>query len=149
MTLRARAFPVVIAAPSGAGKTSLARALVERNADVVFSVSATTRPPRELEVNGVHPIGLSLDAHIAAAELDDEYRSARARLDAFEQVARLLIRYRIDHGLSQTQLAERAGVSHSVVSRIETGQHRTNLDTLARMARSLGRRLAISFEPLP
>jgi guanylate kinase len=41
-----RPFPLVIAAPSGAGKTSLARALVERNADVVFSLSATTRTPR-------------------------------------------------------------------------------------------------------
>lgn len=49
MTLRGRAFPLVIAAPSGAGKTSLTRALVERNADVVFSVSATTRPKREHE----------------------------------------------------------------------------------------------------
>jgi guanylate kinase len=43
---RARPFPLVIAAPSGAGKTSLARAIVERSADVVFSLSATTRPPR-------------------------------------------------------------------------------------------------------
>jgi DNA-binding XRE family transcriptional regulator/phage-related protein len=94
------------------------------------------------------PIGLSLEAHLAAAELDDDYRRARARLDPFEQVARLLIRYRIDHGLSQTQLAERAGISHSVVSRIETGQHRTNLDTLGKIARSLGRRLVISFQPL-
>jgi DNA-binding XRE family transcriptional regulator/phage-related protein len=94
------------------------------------------------------PIGLSMEAHIAASELDDEYRGARARLAAFEQAARLLIRYRMDHGLSQTQLAERAGISHSVVSRIETGQHRTNLETLGRIAFSLGRRLTISFEPL-
>jgi ribosome-binding protein aMBF1 (putative translation factor) len=92
------------------------------------------------------PIGLSLEAHIAAAELDEGYRQARARLDPFEQVARLLIRYRMDHGLSQTQLAERAGISHSVVSRIETGQHRTNLDTLSKIALALGRRLAISFD---
>jgi guanylate kinase len=41
-----RPFPLVLAAPSGAGKTTLAKALVERNADVVFSVSATTRSPR-------------------------------------------------------------------------------------------------------
>jgi DNA-binding XRE family transcriptional regulator/phage-related protein len=95
------------------------------------------------------PIGLSLEAHIAAGELDDDYRRARARIDPFEQVARLLIRYRIDHGLSQTQLAERAGISHSVVSRIETGQHRTNLDTLGRIALALGRRLVISFELRP
>src|SRR5690606_32116544 len=48
-----RALPLVLAAPSGAGKTSLARALVERHEDIVFSVSATTRPPREYERNGV------------------------------------------------------------------------------------------------
>jgi guanylate kinase len=45
-------FPIVLAAPSGAGKTSLARGLVERNADVVFSVSATTRPRRPDERQG-------------------------------------------------------------------------------------------------
>jgi guanylate kinase len=47
-----RPFPIVLAAPSGAGKTTLARALVERNADVVFSVSATTRAPRPDERQG-------------------------------------------------------------------------------------------------
>ena len=45
-------FPLVIAAPSGAGKTSLARALVERNPRIVFSISATTRPPRDYEREG-------------------------------------------------------------------------------------------------
>lgn len=48
-----RSFPFVLAAPSGAGKTSLARRLVERHADIVFSVSATTRPPRANERDGV------------------------------------------------------------------------------------------------
>jgi guanylate kinase len=48
-----RPLPIVIAAPSGAGKTSLARALVERNPDVEFSISATTRPRREYERDGV------------------------------------------------------------------------------------------------
>lgn len=44
-----RGFALVIAAPSGAGKTSLARALLERNADLEFSVSATTRTQRGYE----------------------------------------------------------------------------------------------------
>lgn len=47
---RARLF--VIAAPSGAGKTTLVKALVERNPDLRFSVSYTTRKPRETERPG-------------------------------------------------------------------------------------------------
>jgi guanylate kinase len=50
---RKGAFPLVIAAPSGAGKTSLARALVERREDVVFSLSATTRAARPGEQQDV------------------------------------------------------------------------------------------------
>ena len=42
----------VIAAPSGAGKTSLMRALLERRPSVAFSVSCTTRPPRSHELEG-------------------------------------------------------------------------------------------------
>ena len=52
MSLQRRSFLLVIAAPSGAGKTSLARALVERHEDVVFSVSATTRAARDYERGG-------------------------------------------------------------------------------------------------
>lgn len=51
--LAAPPFPVIFAAPSGAGKTSIARALRERRDDVVFSISATTRPPRRYERDGV------------------------------------------------------------------------------------------------
>src|SRR5690625_1738145 len=53
MTLLGRPFPLVIAAPSGAGKTSLAHALIERHPEeVMFSISATTRPRREEESEG-------------------------------------------------------------------------------------------------
>jgi guanylate kinase len=43
----------IVAAPSGAGKTSLVKALVERNANISLSVSHTTRAPRDGEQNGV------------------------------------------------------------------------------------------------
>ncbi len=42
----------VIAAPSGAGKTSLVRAAMQRDPALSFSVSHTTRPPRPNEVDG-------------------------------------------------------------------------------------------------
>jgi guanylate kinase len=43
----------VIAAPSGGGKTSLTRALLEREPGILLSVSYTTRPPRPGERDGV------------------------------------------------------------------------------------------------
>lgn len=42
----------VVAAPSGAGKTTLVRLLLEREAEVQLSISFTTRDPRPGEVNG-------------------------------------------------------------------------------------------------
>ena len=43
---------IVISAPSGAGKTTLVKALVERNPDLKFSVSYTTRQQRSNETDG-------------------------------------------------------------------------------------------------
>ena len=43
---------MILSSPSGAGKTSIARALVEENKSFLFSVSATTRKSRPGEVNG-------------------------------------------------------------------------------------------------
>lgn len=49
-----RGLPVVVAAPSGTGKTTVCRALVERDPRLVHSISHTTRPARSGEVDGVH-----------------------------------------------------------------------------------------------
>ncbi len=43
---------IVLSAPSGAGKTSIARAILARHPGMRFSVSATTRPRRSGEVDG-------------------------------------------------------------------------------------------------
>jgi len=43
---------LVVCAPSGTGKSTLAKRLCAEFANLAFSVSATTRPPREGEVNG-------------------------------------------------------------------------------------------------
>ncbi|MDP2872676.1 MAG: guanylate kinase [Bacillota bacterium] len=45
-------FVVVLSGPSGAGKSTIAQAVVSRVPGLVFSVSATTRPPRPGEVHG-------------------------------------------------------------------------------------------------
>ena len=49
-----RGIPFVVSAPSGTGKTTVCRGLVERDPGIEFSVSHTTRPQRASEQEGVH-----------------------------------------------------------------------------------------------
>lgn len=51
---QARGNLFILSAPSGAGKSSLINALLERHSDMKVSVSHTTRSPRPGEENGVH-----------------------------------------------------------------------------------------------
>lgn len=51
---KARGLLIVISGPSGAGKGTICKSFLERNKDVSLSVSATTRDPRNGEVEGVN-----------------------------------------------------------------------------------------------
>ena len=50
--MRGRSF--IISGPSGVGKSTVLKALFQKRGNMYFSVSATTRAPRETEVDGVH-----------------------------------------------------------------------------------------------
>ncbi len=50
--LKRRGLMYVMSSPSGAGKTTITRALLKNNDDLIVSVSATTRPRRAGEVQG-------------------------------------------------------------------------------------------------
>ena len=63
--------PLVLSAPSGAGKTTIARALVNGEEDFSFSVSATTRPPRSYEVNGEDYWFISRDEFLRRVEEEE------------------------------------------------------------------------------
>lgn len=45
-------FPVILSSPSGGGKTTIAQKLLSLRKDLGYSVSCTTRPPREGELDG-------------------------------------------------------------------------------------------------
>ena len=51
-SLRRRGLMFVLSSPSGAGKTTMSRRLLVDDAEIVISVSATTRPPRHGEIEG-------------------------------------------------------------------------------------------------
>jgi transcriptional regulator with XRE-family HTH domain len=50
------------------------------------------------------------------------------------QLARIVIRRRMELDLTQEELAVRRGTSHSAISRIESGQQGTSVQTLQRLA---------------
>ena len=52
--LNRRGVLFVLSSPSGAGKTTISKMMLEADRDIALSVSATTRPPRPGEIDGVH-----------------------------------------------------------------------------------------------
>jgi transcriptional regulator with XRE-family HTH domain len=50
------------------------------------------------------------------------------------------------HGISQEELARRVGTTKSAISRLESGRHWPNVETLWRIAEAVGARLVISFD---
>jgi guanylate kinase len=69
-------FPIIMSAPSGGGKTTIAKELLRRRADVGYSVSCTTRSPRPGEVDGRDYYFLSRDEFLRRRAAGDFAESA-------------------------------------------------------------------------
>ena len=61
-------FPVILSAPSGGGKTTIAKLLLARRPDLGYSVSCTTRAPRPSEIPGTDYYFISRAEFIAERE---------------------------------------------------------------------------------
>jgi guanylate kinase len=59
---------IAFSAPSGAGKTTIIKELLQKYRDLALSVSATTRPRRNYEIDGKDYFFLSMDAFQKAVE---------------------------------------------------------------------------------
>lgn len=91
---------------------------------------------------------LATAQQIAAAELrDPEVLREHERTALAHIVAMRLIRYRTDHGLSQTALARQLGMHQPAIARLEAGDHEPSLTTLARLARGIGIDFSIEITP--
>jgi guanylate kinase len=85
-------LPLILSSPSGAGKTTLTRLLLERFPDLRFSVSHTTRSPRPTEVAGKDYHFTSRETFLAMVEEDafiewaevhgNLYGTAKSEVDA-------------------------------------------------------------------
>jgi ribosome-binding protein aMBF1 (putative translation factor) len=93
----------------------------------------------------ISPIGRSHKESMRRRARDPEYRAELERLAPYEALARIVIRRRGQLGLSQAELAQRMGTSHSAISRIESGRHPTTVQTLRRLAAALQTHLVVGF----
>jgi guanylate kinase len=87
-------FPIILSSPSGGGKTTIARHLLERRRDVGYSVSCTTRAPRPREVHGKDYYFLTRDEFIQRRLAGDFAESAEVHGNLYgtlrSEVARVL-----------------------------------------------------------
>ena len=90
LEVRRRGLMLVLSSPSGAGKTTLSRMLLERDGGLEMSVSVTTRPKRPGEVSGVdyhfiEPDEFNLKVNrrdlLVRADFDSPARAALADYD--------------------------------------------------------------------
>jgi ribosome-binding protein aMBF1 (putative translation factor) len=95
----------------------------------------------------VSPIGsTSRAARRRRAGRSAEYRAEQDRLAPYEALARMIIARRIRYGLTQEQLADRMGTSVPAISRLESGQHRPNVETLEKLGHAFGEQFVLGFE---
>ncbi len=95
----------IVSAPSGAGKTSLLRALLPQEENLVLSVSHTTRPPRPGEVDGVH-------YHFVSEETFLRMAAEGAFLEQAEVFGN-------HYGTSEAAVREQLAAGHDVVLEID------------------------------
>jgi DNA-binding XRE family transcriptional regulator len=93
------------------------------------------------------PIGRSAsEASQQRAKRSAAYRAEQERLAPYEELARQIIRLRMDHNLSQETLAARVGTTKTAISRLESGRHAPTVESLRKIAAAFGGTLVIGFD---
>ncbi len=76
---------------------------------------------------------------------DPEFRKEWERTALARAVALEVIKYRAEHGISQTELGRRLGMHQPAVSRLEEGDQTPSIDMLKRLSEKLGIDLTINI----
>jgi guanylate kinase len=112
-----RGLMLVLSSPSGAGKTTLSRLLLERDADITLSISVTTRTPRSAEKDGVDYHFITPDIFNRMAERGELLEYAKV-FDYYYGTPRAAVEVALGSGRDvmfdidwqgRQQLAEKAG----------------------------------------
>jgi len=91
---------------------------------------------------------VNLDAILAKELKNEEFRVAYEERRFYLQIARLISDLRTRAGLSQVELAQKAGVSQPMIARLEKGDRRRTptFDTIFRLLKMLGYTISIHVQ---
>jgi ribosome-binding protein aMBF1 (putative translation factor) len=102
----------------------------------------------------ISPIGESVtESSERHARESEEYREARAEYAAIRElrkknwIAANIRERRYELELTQKEVAEKAGTSHSFISKVESGDHIPTIPVLQRILAVLGEELLIGIQP--
>lgn len=84
--------------------------------------------------------------HLAESMKDPEFAEEYEKLGAEYAAIRAVISARLACNMTQKELAEKTGIRQSNISRIESGTSSPTIDTLARLAAGMGKKLSIEFK---
>ncbi len=90
---------------------------------------------------------VTFNDYLAERLKDDDFRAEYEALEFEENITRSIVEARRARGLTREQLAERAGISEADINDAETGQFDISLRKLQQLARGLGKKLYIEFQP--
>jgi len=80
-------------------------------------------------------------------KLDGDEGNEKYKLyDIYYQISTAIFKYRLKHDLSQTKLAEKLGVTQTMVSKLESGDYNYTIEQLWKVSQKLGFKLNIEFE---
>lgn len=90
----------------------------------------------------------TFDALVAEEQLaDPSFRAEWQRLAPAREFAATLLRYRVEHKLSQRALAKKLSVSQPRVVKLESGEHNPEIDTIINAVRRLGIEFVLDVAP--
>jgi transcriptional regulator with XRE-family HTH domain len=85
--------------------------------------------------------------HLEEHLKDPAFRQAWEESELNYQIARALIKLRLDLNLTQQELARKAGVPQSVIARLESGKHSPSLRSLEKISNKLGLQVKLDLVP--
>ena len=112
-------------------------------------------PGERIEDQAADAVGGWLEAHLATGDVPPRpsRKTPKGKVLWVDVPARLAVKIylrwaRSDAGLTQTELAKRAGVSQQQIAKLEHPKANPTIETLERVAAALGARVEVSITPL-